>query len=928
MSVNFTKSFYLLLIPLVLVFLIYTVRKNAMGSRNSRIIFTTMRTIVCMLLILSIAGMTIGSKSDITTTVFTVDISASTKDALSNTRSFLTDAQKGKGKNDRVGIVCFGEKAVLEVAPTDEITLGGGFLSYVKDGASNLADGLKLSASAIPEKSRKRIVLISDGNETDGDVLAQAKILKGQGIIVDVFPLKNETKEEVQLSGLKIPKVISKNMEYDISLQLDSTVDTRTNIKLYKGNAMIADEWVHVTKGNNKILFSDKTDKGGSVIYRAEITPEKDTQSRNNKAYAYSYITDVPQVLLVEKNESGAQWKKLLETAKVNLTVVSAGSAPSQLEKLNLYDGIIIADVSAKAMPKGFPQALESYIKNTGGGLLVSGGENSFALGEYYNTKFEEFLPVDMELKSEGENPSLGMVIVIDRSGSMTGGEYGISKMEMAKEAAIRSLDCFQPEDSLGVLAFDDKAEWAVEIQKTGGNRSAIEKDIGSIQPGGGTSILPALTEAYDKLKDSKSKQKHIILLTDGQAEQTGYKQVVQQITDRGITLSTVAVGGDSDTILLERLAKDGGGRYYFTNEFTDLPEIFMKETILAGKDYINNRSFYPIQQDASPILSGVDGVPKLDGYIGTTAKARADVILKSDQDDPILASWQYGLGRSAVWTSDMNNRWTREWLSSSEGTNIMRNTLSWVMKKQAAQDISVEADRKGSYTQMNIGMPYDKDIAKVKATVISSEHKQYEIDLTSSAPGIYRGKTNATEEGAYIMNLQIEKKDGSVETVNSGFHISYPKEFNVVDQGNGQEILSKVADITGGRVLEGGAETFAQAVGEVSSEKDMTVLLLILALFIFLIDVALRRFSVATQKLEEWCVKRKNWLRKKRDVEKTDKKKEPVRPKKEEKFKRDDLEQKNMKKSKKQKEQEKDDLPKQSSTISKLAEAKRKRGK
>ncbi len=869
MNVNFTKPFYLFLIPVILVFLIYTVKKNETGSKYSRIIFTVMRALVCTLLILSMAGMSLGNTSDITTTIFTVDLSASAKDALPNIRGFLTDAQKSKGKEDWVGIVCFGEKAVLEATPAEEVTLGGGFLSYIKEGASNLADGLKLSASVIPEKTRKRIVLISDGNETDGDVLAQAKILKGQGIVVDVFPLKEEKKNEVQLSTLKVPKVINKNTEYDISLQIDSSVDTRTNIKLYKGSTMIADEWVSVTKGENKILFSDKTEKGGSVIYRAEITPEKDTLSRNNKAYANSYITDVPQVLLVEKNGSGTQWKKLLETAKVNLTVVSAESAPSRLEKLNLYDGVILADISVEEMPTDFPEALESYVKNTGGGLLVSGGENSFALGAYYNTKLEEILPVDMELKTEGENPGLGMVMVIDRSGSMTDGKYGISKMELAKEAAIRSLDSFQAEDSLGVIAFDDQAEWAVELQKTGENRGAIEKDIGSIQPGGGTSILPALKEACDKLENTDSKQKHIILLTDGQAEQGGYNQVIHEMRGSGITLSTVAVGSDSDIVLLERLAKDGGGRYYFTNEFTDLPEIFIKETILAGKDYINNRSFYPIQQDASPILAGVNGVAQLDGYIGTTAKTRADVILKSDKEDPILASWQYGLGRTAVWTSDMNNRWTGNWLGSPEGTNIMRNTLSWVMKKQAAQDISVEAERKGSYSQMTVSMPYNKEIAKVRATVLSSEHKQYKTELTSSAPGVYRGRTNATDEGAYIMNLQIEKKDGTVETVNSGFHLSYPEEFNVVEQGKGGGILAKVADITGGRVLQNGADTFAQEAQEVSAEKDISLLLLILALLLFLLDVAIRRFPVVAQRLEGFLTKLKYKTMQKQDEKK-----------------------------------------------------------
>ena len=116
-------------------------------------------------------------------------------------------------------------------------------------------------------------------------------------------------------------------------------------------------------------------------------------------------------------------------------------------------------------------------------------------------------------------------------------------------------------------------------------NKDALTNAIGSIQAEGGTSILPALKMAVDAMKEENTKQKHILLLTDGQAEQSGYDSLLAEMRQRNITLSTVAVGGSADTQLLQRLAENGNGRYYFTDEFTDLPEIFAKETILAGKE-------------------------------------------------------------------------------------------------------------------------------------------------------------------------------------------------------------------------------------------------------------------------------------------------------------------------------------------------------
>lgn len=859
----------------------------------SKVFFMLIRNITVLLLIFALCGVTVEKNADKVTTLFALDLSESTKQSQNDIKTFLKQVEGTASQKDDIGLLCFGADAVLEQSPTANMPLPSQYLSYVQKNATNISNVLQLGASVMPEKTRKRIVLISDGIETAGDAFAQSKLLQAQGIAVDVYYLNAEEKPEVQLSGMKLSNVINKNTQYDITLQISSNIDTNANIKLFKSNTLIANESVAISKGESNIVFSDKTETGGSILYRAELTAEEDTLSQNNKAYGYCNITDVAQILLIEQQQSGSVWEDFLQNSQAAVTKISSENAPVTIEQLNQYDSVILSDVSIEQLPEGFVSALENYVKTTGGGLLVTGGENAFALGGYYKTKLEDILPVEMELKTEGENNSLGMVLVIDRSGSMDGGNYGISKMEMAKEACIRSLNTFMPGDRIGVIAFDDKAEWAVPFQSVQDNIVDIRMGIANIQPGGGTSILPGLNAAYDVLHDADTKQKHIILLTDGEAEKTGYDGIIERMSESGITLSTVAVGTGSDVSLLQRLAQQGGGRYYYTNEFSDLPEIFAKETLLAGKEYLNNRTFYPKTKNASAIMADIGSVAALHGYVGTTAKARADVVLESDKQEPILATWQYGLGRTAVWTSDVLGKWSKDWLESQQGRQILQNSVSWVMKKQSSKDVSVQAEISGENSILTVTMAYDEAVTEVKGTAVSNDNKTYDIVLNRTAPNIYTGIMDTTTEGGYILNLQTENGK-ETENINTGFSIAYPKEYDRRNWGKGDTLLNRIAETTGGRVLKDGNNIFTEKPQSVADTRDFTTIFLIAALLLFLLEIFFRRFSIVTQKIEYkatqmFSILKKQNTEKPKNTEKPEKEKtKPIKERKNKKFEKE----------------------------------------
>lgn len=910
MNIDFTRPHFLFWIPLVFLFLFFTIRKKR-SSRFQKNLNLSIRFVICLLLILALSGMNMKQNSKRTTTIFAVDLSASVKGAEENTKQFLTEAQNTITTKDEAGIICFGERAAVEQKPDKVFSLTE-FHSFVNQEFTSISDALKLSVSLLPEQTRKRIVLVSDGNENKGDAIAQAKLLQSQQISVDVYIIGDEISQEVQMTEIKVPPYSNKNVEYEIEITIDSLIDTKSKIKLYKGNQLIVNEEAAIRTGQNKFVYTDLALQGGGVLYRGEIEPLEDTIAENNKAYAQCFIEDIPSVLIIEKENSAKEIKKILEGSQLYLVSVEAKGAPVAMEKLNTFDTVILADVPMEELPEEFASGLESYVKHTGGGVIVTGGEHSYALGDYYNTPLEEILPVEMELKTDSQTPNLGMVMVIDRSGSMSDSRYGMTVMEMAKEAAIRGVESLNQTDSIGVVAFDSEAEWAVEFQKVGENSAAIQQSIGKIQPMGGTSILPALRIAYEKLKTADTRLKHIILLTDGQAEQEGYDGLLTGMSKNGITLSTIAVGSGADTALLERLAEKGKGRYYFTNEFTNLPEIFAKEALLAGKEYLNHRYFYPVLQDSSPILSGIDSIAQLKGYIGTTAKSRADVILKSDTDDPILAAWQYGLGRTVAWTSDMNGEWSGEWLATDQGVRLFRNMAAWTMRSQVSHNMQVTGERTDSGGKIRVAMEYNKEIKQISATVLSSDNEQYQVKLNTIAPGIYEGELPEAGEGAYIVTVLAEKMDGAIDKTNAGFHLSFSSEYDIRQFQNGKALLKKISEITEGRILTDPAEVFSQEAKQTYANKDLSNILILLSLVFFLLDIALRRFYFLSQRIETAALK---WAEKwHRNIEK------PVMPIKQEKQKETKIE-KEVPNKKEQKEEKQN-------TASLLASKKKRRKK
>ncbi|WZL82059.1 VWA domain-containing protein [Vallitaleaceae bacterium 9-2] len=798
-----------------------------------------MRVISLLLIVMSLCGMTIVRSAKQEGTIFLVDRSQSMTQHAHTMETFIHEALKEKPDEDLVGIVAFGNESKIENTLRDRIEFNG-FQVQVDDTFTNIYQGLIQSQVVFDPNIRKRIVLMSDGYENNNQADKQLRALAEAGIQVDVVSYERVGQKEVQVDEILLPKNAEKNQQIQVEVSILSTDTMTVDMQVYVNGKLSSTQSVDLKPGENKYTFFDEMDASGLVDYTVEVVPKEDTYIENNKRSAYVIVNDLANILLVQdEHKEGENYIRLLNES-AHIESVMPMEVPLELDNLLKYDAFILADISLETLSPTFIEHLELLVRNQGKGLLVSGGDNSYGLGGYYNTVLEEMLPVQMDVKSKEEKPNLGMVLVIDKSGSMSAGQYGVSQMELAKEAAIRSTEILEEQDYLGVIAFDGEFKWVVKPALME-EKEKMQDAIATLVPGGGTSIRPALNAAVDALMPLDTALKHIILLTDGQAENTGYETILDNISEEEITLSTVAVGSGADNRLLYNLAEAGGGRYYATDVFTDIPSIFTKEAFMAGKKYLNNVSFYPEVTNYSSILDGISGLPMLDGYVATREKNMAKVVLSSPDNDPILATWQYGLGRTMAWTSDMNGMWTSQWLNWPQNKTLWANSMAWLVQQQINQDYSVQTEYVNGEGKIVVEQTDGgiNQTTELKGELTNPSGKTEQITLKATAPGVYEGIFKPQGEGVYLANIGLEDEQGA-EQILAGVIVPYSPEFDFFAQR--RLTPESIIQQSGGRIITSPSNVFEGELPPVNSSQDISTYLLVLGMLVFLTELFFRK--------------------------------------------------------------------------------------
>ncbi len=590
------------------------------------------------------------------------------------------------------------------------------------------------------------------------------------------------------------------------------------------------------------------------MTFRAYLDPVLDLYPQNNALSTFTMVSGAPRVLLVApfselegEADVGMYLQRALEAGGLSVVRSTPGAMPYDPSGLAEYAVVILVDTPAQVMSPRAMSALQSYVRDLGGGLVAVGGQHAYGVGGWYQTPLEETLPVEMTVHDQERFPPMAIVVVIDKSGSMSVAENGIQKIRLAGEAAARVAELISDQDEITVIAFDDRPADVIGPLPGSQRDEAIERAIRLQAGGGGIYVRESLEEALRYLADSDKTIRHIILLADGSdsEHQEGVREMVaEQIAAQNITLSTVAIGAGPDLNFLEEIARLGKGRYHFTDQAATLPVIFAEETQLAMRSYIVEEPFYPHQTASSPILAGIEAVPQLAGYVATTPKSAAQIILTTHQDDPLLATWQYGLGRAVAWTSDATGRWAQAWVRWEGFSHFWAQVVRWAIVEQSDTPVEINVSLEGKEARLVV------DVADTNGEFVNGLTTQVHLvapggetsilDLIQTAPGRYEGTFVPQEQGAYLMRLTGSLDGQESVGLTTGWVMSYPPEYAALE--GDPRYLSTLAEMGGGTVLESPADAFAHTVRGTGTRRDLWPYLLGLATLLFPLDVGVRR--------------------------------------------------------------------------------------
>lgn len=831
--------------PLMLLFLIPVIislvlfwRKKKTKRKKEYVVFT-LRGIIYFLLILGLCIPSILSPVKGTHTVFLVDQSDSVKRMEGEILDSINDAIKQKKEEDSYSIVTFSEKPKLERSFSNQEETVQQLSVNDNPQFTNIEEALKFAANYIPDDRKGRIVLMSDGVETNGNSVKQSTFFSGRNIEVDAMAFQPPYVEDVSLQSFHTPQSSFEGEAAPFQVDLVSNMDTTAMLHITQNNETIIKEEIAVSKGKNNYSYTIPLKDPGLYTFKAEIFPGDDKIVENNISHSLTQVSGQPKVLMVDQDGAGDNVFTALDANGWKVDRIHPSQLPTTLSGYLAYESIIFHNVSGHLLSGNQMELMETAVRDFGVGFIMTGGNESYGLGGYFQTPIEKILPVDMDVKGKKEIPSLGLIIVLDRSGSMMG-----EKFELAKEAAARSVELLKEEDTFGFIAFDTEP-WTVVETEPIKNKEEVIETIRSTALGGGTDIFPALNQAYEQLNEMDLKRKHIILLTDGQSADGPYDEIIEEGLTNNVTLSTVAIGGDADTSLLEELAEYGTGRFYEVYEASAVPSILSRETALTTKTYIEDNPHVPT------VYAGYDwsrrfegGTPFLNTYIATTLKSRAEQIISSEKEDPILARMNYGLGRTIAWTSDVSGAWSGGFPSWVEWSAFWNEMVTWSLPsyEQGAYDITTSVN--GGKAKL-IVEAIDEMLMPVSISVSNNKgHIMEDAKSKMVGPGQYEVEFAALPD-IYFLNITQEEEGETVSTFTSGMVVPFSTEFE--QRPVNMDLLETITANQHGKVLENSKDVFRPYHKNVYQTQTVWLPFVILAFFLLIVEIFIRRFGLVS---------------------------------------------------------------------------------
>ncbi len=871
---RFTSPFALILL-LAIPYVVWLGQPRlAAGQRWRQWLSLGLRLLILLLLVLSLAGSQLVRAADELAVVFLVDASDSmSQGQAAQAEQFVREAVGQMGATDQAAVVLFGSNALVE-RPLTPLAELAPITTIPQPLTTNLAEAIQLGLALFPAGSARRLVVVSDGQANVGDAAKAGELAAASGVAIDyVFLPRPAQTAEVTLLDVAAPSRVGAGEMFRLEVTAESNVRQTAELRVLGGGNVVYQEMVQLAVGINNFTIRLQATEQEFARYQVQIIPTDDTHYQNNDLAAFTEVVGAPRVLLVHStlNDDGAprpdqaaQLVAALQATGVEVAVAAPNELPADLAGLSNFASVVLVDVNAKLLSPRQMATLQSFVRDLGGGLVAVGGPQSYGMGGYFRTPLEETLPVDMQVKDQDRFPAVSIVIVIDRSGSMSADEGGLTKIQLAAEGAVRVVQLLNDFDDITVIPVDTEPDNPIGPVVAGERETAVSRirQIGA--GGGGIYVRTGLQAAADALAQSPNEVKHVILLADGAdaEEKEGAPELIQQLVADGATVSTVSIGRGPDTAWLQQMAELGNGRFHFTDRAANLPQIFTQETTAIQRNYLVEERFFGEQVGRSPILNNIPAIPPLFGYVATQPKEAGQVILQTPKGDPLLAVWQYGLGRAVAWTSDATGRWAAEWVPWEGFPVFWAQTVRWtitqgrnsalesvVMLNEATARLTVDARDVGAGEVLLNGLA-------LEANVVAPNGEVSNVALQQVAPGRYEADFTPETAGAYLIRVAGQAENGATVGQTLGWVLGYSPEYR--NLAANEPLLQRLAELTGGRGLRVGEETavFTHNLPSEPATRPIWPWLTLLAVLLLPLDIGVRRLVVTRrdwERLLEW---------------------------------------------------------------------------
>ncbi len=882
--IQFDTPVWLWLIPIGWALAIWIGRKSlsGMGTTTRRVALVVRLVVIALLASAMAEPHWRDEGKDVAVTVI-LDASRSiSRDRQAQADAYVQDARRLQAQeNDRLGVVAVGVDAYVQELPSARSTgLERSFIGS-PDG-TNLAGGTRLALAVKPPDAAYRILMITDGNETVGSVLEAAEAAKAAGVPIDVLPVIYAFDSEVVVDQVVAPATARMGETVSVKVVIDATRPTRGRLTLLmRGEPVDLDPdaegssiELSLPAGRSVHSVPIKLARADTQEFEAIFEPAGpgDRIAENNRSLAVTFVSGESKVLIVGNDRKPEEYEALigaLTEARIDTDAVGPEQFPADLKSLSAYDAIVLVNQPAYSFSHQSQQDLRQYVHDIGGGLVMIGGDQAFGAGGWIGSPLEDALPIRLDPPQKRQMPRGALALVMHSIEMPDGRHHG----QKVAEAAVDALSRL---DLVGINEFDYRAggsAWVHKLQEVG-DRTAVKRAIRNLTFGDMPDYAPSLEMALVALTNVEAGARHVIMISDGDASPPSSK-LLDRYVKAGITISTVGVYPHSpgDLARMQMIAKETKGRYYEVTtpgRLATIHQIFIKEAQTVKRSLIweGPPALSPIVVPMpTETMRGITAVPVLNGYVvAADREGPVFVTLRGKENDPILASWQHGLGRVVTFTSDASTRWAASWVAWGQFRAFWEQHLRWAMRPSGSATARVITETEGDRTKVIVELT-DPDgdrlnFARFTARVATPDGRGEDLELREAGMGRYEGWIDTAKPGSYIASLHYAAPNPDGEgvldgTVQAAVTRPFADEFRALTDN--APLLQQVAAMTGGQVLSGDPRRDElwrrDGLTMPVTTRPYWLAFALVAIGMFLVDVGVRRVRIDVRAMSQALV-------------------------------------------------------------------------